>query len=158
MAPAVATRIAEMVSRGRLQILAGKVIDVASEGERARVTLRRRGQCNAESLRVARIISCRGVRSDPRRSANPILESLFANGLARGDPLGIGIEVAPDCAVLDSAGRPSSRLFAIGPMSQAAFWEIVAVPDIRLQTAALAASLSARRTRRDATTACAAAG
>jgi uncharacterized NAD(P)/FAD-binding protein YdhS len=50
--------------------------------------------------------------------------------------LRIGIEVDAHCAVLDRDGRPSRRLFAIGPMSQAAFWEIVAVPDIRLQVAA----------------------
>jgi len=45
--------------------------------------------------------------------------------------------LAPRGKILDREGRPSRRLFAIGPMSQAAFWEIVAVPDIRLQTAAL---------------------
>ena len=93
---------------------------------------------------MARIISCKGVTSSPDRSANPLVESLFATGLARADPLRIGIEVAPDCAIVDRDGRPSRRLFAIGPMSQAAFWEIIAVPDIRLQTAALAAGFAER--------------
>ena len=137
-----------MIASGRLEIAAGKVLDVAPEGEGARVTVRRRGSEAIESLSVARIISCKGVRSDPEASTNPLVEALFASGLARADPLRIGVEVAPDCAILDSLGRPSPRLFAIGPMSQAAFWEIVAVPDIRLQTAALAKTLFERVARR----------
>jgi len=137
MAPEVATRIARMIDDGRLEIVAGKVLDVFPEGDDARVELRRRGSQNVESLRVARIISCKGVRTDPERSSNPLVASLFARGLAHADSLRIGIEVDAQCAILDHGGQPSQRLFAIGPMSQAAFWEIVAVPDIRLQTAAL---------------------
>jgi uncharacterized NAD(P)/FAD-binding protein YdhS len=145
MAPEVAARIGEMIAGGKLEIVAGKVVQVSPEENGARVDFRRRGSGDVESMTVARIISCKGVRSDPARSTNPIVQALFAKGLARADPLGIGLEVAPDCEVLDSEGRPSPRLFAIGPMSQAAFWEIVAVPDIRLQTAALASRIRERR-------------
>ncbi len=136
MAPEIAARIAAMIGGGRLEIVAGKVLEVLPEGDDARVALRRRGSQSVESLKVSRIISCKGVRSDPERSTNPLVESMFARGLARTDKLRIGIEVDAHCAVLDRDGRPSRRLFAIGPMSQAAFWEIVAVPDIRLQVAA----------------------
>jgi uncharacterized NAD(P)/FAD-binding protein YdhS len=45
--------------------------------------------------------------------------------------------------VVDRFGVPSERLFAIGPLTRAAFWEVVAVPDIRNQCAALAAHLRA---------------
>jgi uncharacterized NAD(P)/FAD-binding protein YdhS len=143
MAPEIAARIGAMIDRGRLEIVSGKVVEAIPEGDGARVTLRRRGSRSLETLSVARIISCKGVRSDPEESANPLVASLFARGLARADPLRIGIEVDPHCAILNSHGLPSSRLFAIGPMSQAAFWEIVAVPDIRLQTAALSQRLLA---------------
>jgi uncharacterized NAD(P)/FAD-binding protein YdhS len=143
MAPEVAARIGAMIADGRLEIVAGKIVEVRRNGEGADVALRRRGSRTVETLAVARILICKGLTSDPDKSANPLVASLFANGLARVDPLRIGIEVAPDCAVVDREGRPSPRLFAIGPMSQAAFWEIVAIPDIRLQTAALAARLIA---------------
>jgi uncharacterized NAD(P)/FAD-binding protein YdhS len=119
MAPEIAARIGAMIAHGRLEIVAGKVVDGIPEGDGTRVTLRRRGSRSLETLSVARIISCKGVRSNPEQSANPLVASLFARGLARADPLRIGIEVDPDCAILDSNGRPSPRLFAIGPMSQA---------------------------------------
>jgi uncharacterized NAD(P)/FAD-binding protein YdhS len=137
VAPEIAARIAAMIGGGRLEIVAGKVLEVRPEHDGARVALRRRGSRSVESLKVFRIISCKGVRSDPERSTNPLVESLFERGLARADKLRIGIEVDARCSILDRDRRPSRRLFAIGPMSQAAFWEIVAVPDIRLQAAAL---------------------
>ncbi len=144
MAPHVATRIHAMIGSGRLEIVAGNMLEAVPAGDGARVALRRRGSQVVEHLDVARIISCTGVRSDPEQSGNPLIASLFANGLARNDPLRIGIEVAPDCAIIDRRGQASRRLFAIGPMSQAAFWEIIAVPDIRLQTAELARRLIAQ--------------
>ena len=142
MAPEVAARFAAMIADGKLEIVAGRLIETRRVGEGAEAVLRRRGARVEETLSVARIISCKGVTSSPDGSANPLVRSLFAAGLARVDPLRIGIEVAPDCAIVDRDGRASQRLFAIGPMSQAAFWEIVAIPDIRLQTAALAARLA----------------
>jgi uncharacterized NAD(P)/FAD-binding protein YdhS len=56
-------------------------------------------------------------------------------GYARADSLGIGLDVNDDCALFDASGRASNRVFAAGPMSQAAFWEVIAVLDIRLQAA-----------------------
>jgi uncharacterized NAD(P)/FAD-binding protein YdhS len=66
---------------------------------------------------------------------------LFDKGLARADPLHIGIEIDTDCAIISRDGLPSRRLFAVGPLTRAAFWEIIAIPDIRNQCAALAVHL-----------------
>jgi uncharacterized NAD(P)/FAD-binding protein YdhS len=54
------------------------------------------------------------------------VRSLFDHGLARVDPLHIGLEIAPDGAIVDCSGVPSRRLFAICPLTRAAFWEIIA--------------------------------
>ena len=147
MAPSVEARIKAMIARSQLEIVAGRLVEVEPTPGGARIALRRRGESRLEHRDVARIVSCVGVRHDPAQTHNPVLTSLFAQGLARVDPLHIGIDVAPDCAVIDSRGRASSRLFAIGPMSQAAFWEIIAVPDIRLQTEELARRLLATTQR-----------
>lgn len=47
--------------------------------------------------------------------------------------MGIGLDATKNCALIDASGEPSARIFAIGPLTRAAFWEIVAVPDIRTQ-------------------------
>ena len=75
-------------------------------------------------------------------SANPAVRSLLDRGLARVDPLHIGIEIDPDCAIVKRDGVPSRRLFAVGPLTRAAFWEIIAIPDIRNQCAELAGKLA----------------
>ena len=43
--------------------------------------------------------------SDPQKSANPLVAQLLAEGYARVDPLGIGLDVNDDCALLDASGR-----------------------------------------------------
>ena len=142
MAPEVANRLSALVASGQLEIVAGKLLETTADGEGARVTIRRRGAREVETIAVARIISCKGVAAHPPGGADRLVDSLFAQGAARLDSLRIGIDVDPHCAIIDWNGVASTRLFAIGPMSQAAFWEIIAVPDIRLQTAELARRLT----------------
>src|SRR5262249_50858739 len=113
-------------------------------GGGASVSIRRRASAAPFDLRVSRIVSCQGLTHDPRRTANPLVAQLLAEGYARVDALGIGLDVDEDCALIDAEGRASDRVFAVGPMSQAAFWEVIAVPDIRLQAAALARRLTER--------------
>jgi uncharacterized NAD(P)/FAD-binding protein YdhS len=150
MAPEVETKIRALRESGQLRILAGHIVEVNAKRDGASVSIRPRASKALVHLEVSRIVSCRGLISDPRRSSNPLVAQLLAEGHARIDPLGIGLDVDNDCAVVDARGRASNRIFAIGPMSQAAFWESIAVPDIRLQAASLARRLtSARWTRSD---------
>ena len=61
-------------------------------------------------------------------------------GVAVSDPLGVGLETR-DCAVIDNNGAASSWLFALGPLTRPAWWEITAVPEINLQIDRLVAQL-----------------
>lgn len=142
MAPEVETKIKALIERGQLRILSGRVVEVNPQRDGgASVSIRPRGSAASFKLVVSRIVSCRGLTSDPRRTANPLVAQLLAEGIARVDSLGIGLDVDSNCALIDAAGRASDRVFAVGPMSQGAFWEVIAVPDIRLQAASLARRL-----------------
>jgi uncharacterized NAD(P)/FAD-binding protein YdhS len=141
MAPEVEARIARAIADGQLRLKAAKLVGIDGGAGCARVRYRRRGRSEIERLEVGAIVDCTGIVRDPRASANPALRSLFDQGLARPDPLHIGIEIASDCAVVRADGAPSQRLFAIGPLTRAAFWEIIAIPDIRNQCTALASEL-----------------
>jgi uncharacterized NAD(P)/FAD-binding protein YdhS len=142
MAPEVEAKIRALQENGQLRILAGHILEVDAKPDGADVSIRPRASEVLVRLDVSRVVSCRGLTSDPRRSANPLVAQLVAEGAARADPLGIGLDVDNDCAVVDASGRASGRIFAVGPMSQAAFWESIAVPDIRLQAASLAQRLT----------------
>ena len=75
---------------------------------------------------------------------DPLIRDLLARRFARPDPLGLGLEVNEQGALLNHEGVPSRRLFALGPVTRGSFWEIVAVPDIRQQCARLANHLVAQ--------------
>ncbi len=145
MAPEIDARIQAAIAKGQLEIVAGKISKVEPTETGALAHYRRRGATEIETVEVSRIIECKGVISDPSATRNPLVRSLLDQGLARPDPLHIGLDVNADCALVDASGKASQRLLAVGPVTRAAFWEILAIPDIRVQAAAIAARISARR-------------
>jgi uncharacterized NAD(P)/FAD-binding protein YdhS len=142
MAPEVEMRVAQALAAGRLALVAAKVTGIEPNEAGALVRYRRRGQRDGASLQVGMIVDCTGIVKDPRATGNPVIQHLFEQGLARTDALHIGIDIAEDCAVINRHGIASRRLFAVGPLTRAAFWEIVAIPDIRNQCAELATRLA----------------
>jgi uncharacterized NAD(P)/FAD-binding protein YdhS len=141
MAPEVETRLAEALSTARLELVAAKIVKIDTNDAGALVQYRRRGQQGLANVQAGMMVDCTGIVKDPTSSGNPLVQRLFERGLARTDVLKIGIDVAADGAIVNRAGIPSRRLFAVGPLTRAAFWEIVAIPDIRGQCAELAARL-----------------
>jgi uncharacterized NAD(P)/FAD-binding protein YdhS len=142
-APEVDLQIMDAIKTGQLKIIAGKVQRIETDARGATVTYRRRGEVGLEAIHIAKFVQCTGMGVNPRESANPVLQSLLKQGLARPDPIGIGIDVTADCAVINQLGRPSQRLFAVGPLTSGKFWEIVAIPDIRMQCAHVADFIAA---------------
>ena len=63
----------------------------------------------------------------------------------RGRGLGdgrIGLDVDQESRAIGADGSSSDRLLVVGPMTRGAFWEIVAVPDIRRQVWSIARRLA----------------
>ena len=143
LAPAIHEKIERMQKTGRLILGAARLVSAEADGGQAVVGLRARGSDSVETLRTARIVNCTGPESDIVRSGERLLESLLEAGRIRPDPCRIGIHVDRDCRVVDSAGAPSDRLYAIGPVTRGAFWESVAVPDIRVQAQRVARLIGA---------------
>lgn len=142
LAPEVAARIAAMQNGGKLRVLAGKPTGFQSDGTGVAVTFRPRGLVATERLTVRRIINCTGPMGDLSNVRDPLLQGLIASGLARPGHAGLGLDVDHHSRLIGADGRRHSRLYAAGPVTRGAFWEIVAVPDIRNQVGAMAADLA----------------
>jgi uncharacterized NAD(P)/FAD-binding protein YdhS len=138
MAPEIEARLAKAMADGRLTVMAAKALNITPNPAGASVLYRRRGYAKIESLQCGAIVDCTGIVKNPDTTTNPVIRNLFDQGLARIDPLRMGIEVTPDCAIVSRRDTPSQRLFAVGPLTRAAFWEIIAIPDIRDQCVQLA--------------------
>jgi uncharacterized NAD(P)/FAD-binding protein YdhS len=67
---------------------------------------------------------------------------LVVAGDIRPGRQGLGIDVNANSEVLDVSGRSNLALLAMGPLTRGTFWEIISVPDIRLQAWSVARRLS----------------
>ncbi len=142
LAPAVAARIEAMRADGRLDIVAGKISGAEAGGAGVRVHWRPRGQDRIEPIEVRRVINCSGPQGDLVRTSEPLLRRLLDRGLIRPDGQHLGIDVNPQSEAIAADGSVDPRLVVLGPMTRGTFWEIVAVPDIRVQTWSVARRLS----------------
>ena len=133
IAPEAAAVIERWVGDKRLTVLAGRVIEGASG--QIRVARRGGGQAAIEA-RLA--INCTGPSEKLAGSPNPLLRQLLADGLIAPGELGVGVRVDGDC-------RAGEGLWAVGPLTKGRWWEITAVPDIRVQVERVAEQIAARR-------------
>jgi uncharacterized NAD(P)/FAD-binding protein YdhS len=142
MAGPVADRIDAARNTGQLRIITGRVRAYTIRYSRVGVHYRPRGADNSQTITVSRVVNCSGPGADYDRIRAPLVRNLLANGVVRPDPLRLGLDVTASCALLDRSGAISRRLFAIGPVTKGAFWEMTAVPDIRRQAEKLAEHLA----------------
>lgn len=146
IAPQIADRILTLRGEGRLDVVAGRLDGVEAIGGAGAVAhVRRRNAIGAEALRVGRIVNAMGPQGDLTRTEEPLLRRLTERGIIRPDPLHIGIDVDQNSYAIAADGETMYRLLVIGPMTRGAFWEIVAVPDIRQQAWSIARALSGTR-------------
>jgi len=143
IAPEAANAFAALVASGALRVLAGRTGDIAPNGDTLRVPITLRGTTDVVTIDASRIINCSGPEHDFRKLANPVIERMLAHGLIAPNPLGIGIRVAGNGALIDRSGVPSNRLFAIGPARFGTLIETTAIPEIREQARDLADALTA---------------
>jgi|HubBroStandDraft_1064217.scaffolds.fasta_scaffold00021_23 uncharacterized NAD(P)/FAD-binding protein YdhS len=144
MAPSVAERLDQIRASGQLQIHVGRIQRFACEGDSVQVSYRRRRDGERARLDVVRVINCSGPGCDYDRITHPLVRSLLDAGLVRPDSLRLGLDVTANCALKQEDGSISRRLFAIGPVTKAAFWEMTAAPDIRRQCEYLGEFLAAQ--------------
>ena len=133
MAPQVETQINTLRAAGRLEVVAGRIMNAEMRSDDIVVNIRRRGRDQAKTRKFTKVIDCTGLGENPYSSQNPLIRALLARGRARPDPIGIGLDISEDYALVDRSSRRSRRVMALGPLTRAAFWECTAIPDIRLQ-------------------------
>jgi len=134
IAPEVAAIVARAVAEGRLEIVAGRILAARDTASGIEVDYRRRGASELRTETFGFAFNCTGPLHSIARSKDPLLRSLLDAGHVRPDHLGIGLEIDGTC-------RAGEHLWAMGPLTKGRYWEIIAVPDIREQAAAVAESI-----------------
>jgi uncharacterized NAD(P)/FAD-binding protein YdhS len=143
IAPQVSQRIGELVESGRLDVIAGRIVDVRRAEDAVEVTWRRRGHDETEGpQRFGYVFNCTGPLADIGRTDDPLLRQLLDEDTVAPDELAIGLQVDER-----SRAGPAERLWALGTLTKGRYWEIIAVPDIREQAAAVAEDIATELAR-----------
>lgn len=141
LAPSVARRIGLMMRGRELVVRAGEVTELTPTREGVEVAWRPRGGRVMRRLSVGAVVNCAGLLGDLEKASEPLLRRLLTDGLIRPDPCRLGAEVDASSRLIGRNGGAQAGLFAVGPLTRGAFWEITSVPDIRSQAAGAAQTI-----------------
>jgi len=130
IAPEAAYVIDRWRSEGRLTVIAGRI----REGNDGAVTIVRRDN-GPVAVDADLAINCTGPAGPIAETRNPLLRQMLDDGLVQPGPLGIGVRTGARAA----AGE---KLWALGPLTKGQWWEITAVPDIRVQVDEVATEIA----------------
>jgi len=139
--PETGLAIEQLLNNGWLKVCAGRLLSAEATSAGANVTVRVRGTNERRVFHVGAVVNCTGPANDIRTAGDPLLNELFHWGQARPDPLGLGIDVAEDGAVISSNGESSRVLYYVGPLLRARDGEGTAVPELRVYAARLARTI-----------------
>ena len=141
LAPAVAAKLDHLTGSGTLTIAAGRIASVTPDGDGLQVAWTPRGARERRAKPVVAVINCTGPNGDLTRVGDPLLSQLVEQGLIRADACRLGLDVGADGRLISRDGVANPDLYAVGPVTRGAFWEITSVPDIRVQAAQCAAAI-----------------
>jgi uncharacterized NAD(P)/FAD-binding protein YdhS len=137
MAPCVRDRLNELISRGDVEVISGRIRRTARVGGAIEFTIGRRGHGECR-LTVDRAINCTGIQEDYRLRPRRIIRALIENGFATPHETGLGFRTGDSGELIDAAGCPSTNMFTLGPPRRGDLFETTAVPEIRRQAEELA--------------------
>ena len=142
----VADAIGALQASGHLEIVAGRLRGYAhgDDGVELLITRARGGE---DTINSKHIINCTGPRTDFSVLSSPIILDARRKRLIQADEFGLGIETQA-CTVINGDGARSDWLYAIGPLTRPAWWEITAAPEINAQIHRLAASFATPKSAR----------
>ncbi len=144
LAPEVASKLDHLTGSGALAIAAGRIASVRAQGDALQLAWTSRGELVSREITAVGVINCTGPNGDLTRVADPLLSGLATSGRIRADACRLGLDVGADGRLITREGAANLNLYAVGPTTRGAFWEITSVPDIRVQAAQCAAAILQR--------------
>lgn len=134
--------IEQECTAGTIEIISGSIHALRAHSEHDAEVLVRTGRDTLRPLSAARIVNCAGPSMSIGETLDPLLGSMLRNGLVSADGLGLGLRTEGDGALVRADGTVEPRMRLIGALRRGDLWETTAVPELRAQALAIAASLA----------------
>jgi uncharacterized NAD(P)/FAD-binding protein YdhS len=132
-------KIQQLRIDGRLQIIAGKLIEITEKSDGIKVNYFDKKNKTQEEISVERVINCTGPESDIELLENNYLKFALYDGLLNQDDLKLGLSVdIPTHTLLNANGLKNEGLYALGSFLKGELWESTAINELRSQAQNLA--------------------
>lgn len=150
IAPQVEAVLDRRLAEGSLDIWRAslKGVEQARDSDAITVTLRMRDAGRVVAERFDAVVLATGPAHGRVFADNALLAELESDGLARPDPVGLGIEVDFQGRVIGADGAPNPDIFVAGPLARGTFGELMGLPDVTLHAMRIAQEVSARLSER----------
>jgi uncharacterized NAD(P)/FAD-binding protein YdhS len=148
LAPKVAARIDHLTASGALRTAAGQIRGWVDGDGCVGLAWTPRGSRTLVRTRAAVVVNCTGPNADLSAADDRLIAGLAEAGVIRADACRLGVDVDANARLVRRDGAVNDTLFAVGPITRGAVWEMTSVPDIRHQArdCALAVMRSLTRT------------
>ncbi len=143
IAPEVHKAFEKLLSDGVLEIHAGYLRSLDEQDEGIAVLYRRRHTETLREFQVDWVVNCTGMERAGIGHSR-LLETMRDDGVLLLDAFGLGVEVDGQSRLSSADGQVWPGLFAAGALTAGRFWEITAVPDIRVQAQKIAQAVTDR--------------
>lgn len=140
IAPQIASQIKTLFDCGQVNCFAGHLSHASIEKHAFSVKYLSRKNGEIQSLFPRVIINATGPNYTSYMN-HPLIQSLVSQKFATWDTFKLGFRVNENSQLLDANNAVQPNMFAMGPLSKSQFWEIIAVPDIRVQAQNVASRL-----------------
>jgi uncharacterized NAD(P)/FAD-binding protein YdhS len=125
MAPEICRNLDAMCESGQVTVSSGWLHE-------ARIAYLDRRTATLKQISADWVVNCTGMEKCSI-SRVPLLKKMSSRGMIRGDALGLGLSVNAESQIERDDGTTAKSAYALGPMTTGQFFEIFAVPDIRVQ-------------------------
>ena len=116
MAPAMSEVVDGLVGQGRLEVRPWAQVDPSTYDV---------------------VVNCTGPAPVCSPGWNPLVDSLAVKGMLSPGPLGLGVHIDENAALVDAAGVSARAIHVLGAARRGSEWEVAAVPDLRRQATRL---------------------
>jgi uncharacterized NAD(P)/FAD-binding protein YdhS len=149
IAPQVEAIFDRKLSDGSLHVRQASLVSIGANAQRLLVTMRNRRVRKTEAVPFDAVVLATGPAHGRVFDDDPLLASLHRAGLARPDPLHLGIDVDGNGRAIRTNGDANADIFVAGPLARGTFGELMGLPDVAVYAARIAGEVAGRLTQID---------
>lgn len=142
LAPDTAARLDALRAPGQLQIHAARLLSARLVEGGVQARLLPRGKATERVEQADILMRATGLTLDLRNCVHAPFAKMIADGLLTADPLGLGLRTDDAGRALDATSTPVPDLSIIGPLQRGRYWEMTAVPELRVAAVSLGRRLA----------------